>query len=418
MPEPRITLLSILYLLGAAQAVFFAFTLFTSHIRGKKTNNLANRYLAMLLIMFCLDLFSEFLDHSLYGLEYFRLMVVIFPTDFFYGPLIWLYTSNMTDRRPSWHRSNILHFLPALVPIALLWPIAFQPSPIDVNFLLAYPELIQGNQIQSWILSNFVPYAPIFAVLQMATYLTVSLFLLKKHTEKIKNEFSYREGVSLIWLRSLLYSLALLYLLYVTRVLIADLIEITAYADHALMLSMVFIIYSMAYFGARQPRIFFPLKKRSVIKRDDSTNSSAPAIPEKNIESSKENKSDSEKYVKSALSDEQSQRILDRLNRTMKKDKPYLNSNLTLPELSKSISTSPNYLSQVINEQLQMNFFDYVNSYRIESAKNLIANPLPHTTTILDIAMESAFNSKSAFYSAFKKQTGITPSQFKKSLSL
>ena len=62
-----------------------------------------------------------------------------------------------------------------------------------------------------------------------------------------------------------------------------------------------------------------------------------------------------------------------------------------------------------------MNFFDFINSYRIEMAKELIINPLPHTRTILDIAMESAFNSKSAFYSAFKKQTGITPAEFKKS---
>ena len=98
----------------------------------------------------------------------------------------------------------------------------------------------------------------------------------------------------------------------------------------------------------------------------------------------------------------------------MKQQQPYLKSNLTLPDLARLVSTTPNYLSQVINAQLHMNFFDFINSYRIETAKNLIRNPLPHTRTILDIAMESAFNSKSAFYTAFKKQMGITPVEYKR----
>ncbi len=101
----------------------------------------------------------------------------------------------------------------------------------------------------------------------------------------------------------------------------------------------------------------------------------------------------------------------------MEDEKPYLNSNLTLLDLAKTVSTTPNYLSQVINEQLQMNFFDYVNSYRLEKAKELLIDPLPHTPTILDVAMESAFNSKSAFYNAFRKKMGITPAEFKKSHS-
>ncbi len=133
------------------------------------------------------------------------------------------------------------------------------------------------------------------------------------------------------------------------------------------------------------------------------------------VESDDEADSSRDKYRKSALDGDMSARILKRLTETMEREKPYLESNLTLPDLAKRVSTTPNYLSQVINEQLQMNFFDFINSYRIETAKDLIINPLPHTRTILDIAMESAFNSKSAFYSAFKKQMGITPAEFKKS---
>ncbi len=259
MPEPRITLLSVLFLLGAAQAVFFAFTLLSSGLSEKKTNKPANHYLAMLLLVFSIDLLSEFLDHSLYGLEYFRVMVLIFPTDFLYGPLIWLYAANMTDRRPAIHWQNALHLIPTLVLMVIIWPMAFQSSFVSANFLVAHPELAEGNQIQAWISKNYAPYAPVFGVVQIFSYLFFSLRQLSRHRKNIDNEFSFREGVSLDWLRWLLYALTSLYLLYVVRFLIADFIGITGHADIVLNVYMVITIYSMAYFGARQPRVFYPL---------------------------------------------------------------------------------------------------------------------------------------------------------------
>ncbi len=273
-------------------------------------------------------------------------------------------------------------------------------------------KLAEGNQIQAWISNTYAPYAPVFGVVQIFSYLFFSLWQLSKHRNNIDNEFSFHEGVSLDWLRWLLYALTSLYLLYVIRFLIADFIGITDHADIVLNVYMVIVIYSMAYFGARQPRVFYPLKNNT----DSIT--ATELIAEDSDQSEQASKPTTGKYQKSALSIEISERILKRLNQAMETEKPYLNSNLTLPGLAKSISTSPNYLSQVINEQMQMNFFDYINTYRIETAKLLMTDPPDHVSTILDVAMEAAFNSKSAFYSAFKKQMNITPSQYKKSLSL
>ena len=180
-------------------------------------------------------------------------------------------------------------------------------------------------------------------------------------------------------------------------------VNIEQYLDYFFVFSVLFVFY-LGTMGLLQQRIY----------SSDQALSKEPS-PQEDINVA--NTPDG-KYKKSAVTEEMSSRILKRLTDTMQEEKPYLNNTLTLPELAEMLSTPPNYLSQVINEQLQMNFFDYVNSYRIETAKNLIINPLPHTLTILDIAMESAFNSKSAFYSAFKKQVGITPAAFKKSLSL
>ncbi len=78
------------------------------------------------------------------------------------------------------------------------------------------------------------------------------------------------------------------------------------------------------------------------------------------------------------------------------------------------MNISVNHLSQVINEQLGMTFFDYVNSYRVEEVKARLSSPDVKNFTLLGIAYDSGFNSKSSFNSIFKKFTGLTPSQFAK----
>ncbi|MES9930149.1 MAG: helix-turn-helix domain-containing protein, partial [Candidatus Thiodiazotropha sp. 6PDIVS] len=75
---------------------------------------------------------------------------------------------------------------------------------------------------------------------------------------------------------------------------------------------------------------------------------------------------------------------------------------------------SPNYLSQVINEQSGYNFFDFINRYRVDEAKRCLTTPSGQSN-VLSIALDSGFNSKSAFYTAFKRHTGQTPSQYRKS---
>ena len=94
----------------------------------------------------------------------------------------------------------------------------------------------------------------------------------------------------------------------------------------------------------------------------------------------------------------------------MQQDTLYLDASLSLPKLAKHIHTSPNYISQTLNETLGMSFFDYVNKYRVSAAQQLLENT---EETVLNIAMAVGFNSKSSFYTAFKKHTQLTPSQFK-----
>lgn len=125
-----------------------------------------------------------------------------------------------------------------------------------------------------------------------------------------------------------------------------------------------------------------------------------------------EKNNNKKKYLKSALTAERSHRIIDKLQTFMQTEKPFLDNNLKLPSLAKKLDLSTNHLSQVINEQFHMNFYDSVNEYRISEAKTILASSETHEVSIVEVALEVGFNSKSTFYAAFKKNTSMTPLQY------
>jgi len=122
-----------------------------------------------------------------------------------------------------------------------------------------------------------------------------------------------------------------------------------------------------------------------------------------------------EKYWYSSLSNYESKELLHRLNGYINETQVYRKSGLTLKELASSFGASERHLSQVINDLKGQNFFDFINSYRVEHAKQLLSQNNENRRTMFDIFWESGFNSKTTFNTAFKKFTGITPSEFQKS---
>ncbi|MEM6739462.1 MAG: helix-turn-helix transcriptional regulator [Pseudomonadota bacterium] len=116
------------------------------------------------------------------------------------------------------------------------------------------------------------------------------------------------------------------------------------------------------------------------------------------------------KYSKSALADVQAQRIAKKLRSAMQDDRLYRDANLSLAKLAQHIGSSPNYVSQTLNEHMDQSFFDFVNYWRIQEAEGLL---IRSDETILAVAYEVGFNSRSAFYTAFKKHIGETPSQYR-----
>lgn len=125
-------------------------------------------------------------------------------------------------------------------------------------------------------------------------------------------------------------------------------------------------------------------------------------------------KKQTKKYKTSALDTGRAEEILPKLLALMEKEKIYLDADLTLKKLSERLMIHYNHLSQIINEKLKYSFNDFVNRYRIEEAKKKLADPKEGKKTVLEIAYDTGFYSKSVFNTAFKKFTGMTPSQFKK----
>lgn len=101
-----------------------------------------------------------------------------------------------------------------------------------------------------------------------------------------------------------------------------------------------------------------------------------------------------------------------RLNELIQTEKPYLDSSLTLRSLAEMINIHPNQLSWLLNESLGKNFSEYINHFRVEKFKSLAQDSSKKHITLIGLAYESGFNSKTVFNTYFKKETGLTPKQF------
>lgn len=120
------------------------------------------------------------------------------------------------------------------------------------------------------------------------------------------------------------------------------------------------------------------------------------------------------KYERSGLSTEAAKAGVERLKACMAQQKPYLEGDLTLQQLASKVDLAPNHLSQIVNDTWKMGFQEFLNSYRVKAAEALLLDPAAAGHSILDIAYEAGFNSKSAFNAAFQRHRGMTPTEFRR----
>jgi YesN/AraC family two-component response regulator len=119
------------------------------------------------------------------------------------------------------------------------------------------------------------------------------------------------------------------------------------------------------------------------------------------------------KYSSSTLTDDKAEEYLEKLIALVEGEQYFTKPDLSLSLLARELSIPPSHLSQIINRKLEKNFNNFVNKYRIEEAKKRLLNPEFDHLKVTSIGSDVGFKSKSAFYSAFKKQTGMNPSDFR-----
>jgi AraC-like DNA-binding protein len=173
------------------------------------------------------------------------------------------------------------------------------------------------------------------------------------------------------------------------------------YKYYPLWITISFLIYWIAYAAIFRAKLF---KEQKVIRKKIAELEKKSFVESQStvITPSDKKKTNSGLYAN--------------FERLIIEEKLYLNPLLSLNYTADKLNISANYLSQIVNNHSNYSFTDYINQQRIGLAKQLLLDPEFDKYTILSIALETGFNSKSSFYNAFKKVTQLTPTQYKKSL--
>lgn len=281
----------------------------------------------------------------------------------------------------SW-RSIALHLMAPLCVLVYLIPFLLLPLEAKIR--------VYENQGIGYETFNAV--RSIAIILSGIVYIGLSSWILREHRKKIVNTFSNTDRINLQWLQYLIYWIGLIWLLV-----------IVANDDWVFAAAVLFVAF-IGFFGIRQVNIFQAVNP--VENEKTETVRDPVREPEK------------VKYQKSGLTESMAEQLHQDMNALMLERKLYTKSELSLNELAEELRAAPNHLSQIINEREGKNFYDYINSLRVEEFKALVTSGEARKYTLFALAQQCGFNSKSSFNRFFKKSTGQSPSEFLQSLSV
>lgn len=364
-----------LYLVGVIIIFFLAFILIT---KPNKTN--ADKLLFTWFIIIGLHLFLFYIFESGNYKSFPYLLGINIPLPLVHGPMLYIYTASITNQSKKW-TIDIVHFIPIIILYIYLFDFYFSSEELKIY---TYENKGKGFESLMQLISILINLSGII-------YFLLSIYLLKNHKKNISNHFSFSEKINLNWLRNLIYGVGFIWLF----VFFAD--------DELTYGVIVLFVISIGYFGINQAGIF-------------NQNNSFKELLDEGVKV-KEIKDDFIKYEKSNLSDESALRIQEEMNKLMINEELYKDSELNLNDLAEKLNVSTNHLSQVINSLENKTFYDYINQYRINKFCSIIESKEYKNYTILAIALDCGFNSKSTFNRNFKNYKGITPSEFLRNIN-
>lgn len=338
------------------------------------------------------------------GYQPFLITGNFFP--FLYGPLILLYVITVVAKQKLKLKKHLWHFLP-FVYFSAITIVYYYLN--DGSYVLT---VYDGYLHKSANLPYFLTYWQLMAA-SGGIYPLICLWLLQKHNINIKNEFSYSEKINLRWLKYwIICSIASFGIIFSILTLGSFNLESAVDLFKLISLTLTIGLVVLSYFGLKQTQIFVEVAPREM----RSNHAVAGTQKTEKNSSQTDDKITVKKYGKSGLAKKQSEDYVGYLKEFMIREKPYLENKLSLNKLAMELDISTNHLSQVINEQFDCSFFDFINQYRVEEVKDLFNSKKHAHYTILALAFECGFNSKTSFNSNFKRFTGITPSQFQKNM--
>jgi len=354
--------------------LFLFFSVFLVTVKTEK--KLSNYLLASFLVVTAIDIsvffYGNFIELPL-AIEMLRIKISNFK-----DPLLFLYILSIIYSNFKLKKIHLVHVLPWLISIVVLIPNFFLVDNIaKLQFLQYYDKQPEGHflNIFGYIISLAYFLAEIYYVLRYRN------LLLENYTDK--NAFKNYN-----WLKQLLILLTIGQ--FITIIKNASRgsysVETTDVLRIITLLFGVFFIFWLVFKALNSPKLF----------RGIDVN----LLPSKEI--AKETKVDKKTHQQIEL-----------LKKYMENEEPFLNPSLTIRNLAQQIKLPMRDLSVLINQNLNQHFFDFVNEYRVNKAKEILKNPSKIEFTVLEILYEVGFNSKSSFNTAFKKHTGTTPTQFR-----
>lgn len=380
-------------------SVSVAVTVFTLHLLSLRVKQ-QQTYLPLILFYSGLGIIlSKQLTASLIPDLQLATLVFSLPALLVLAPSFWCYVEGLTHTKKwQFERYHIKHFALPVIGLVISVSTFLLPTELVKAVFTDGEKALNGVSteiryfVSGLLISTFI--LVLGFVLQSGFYVYAVFKRLITYRQQLKQVFASTESKEFYWITGLMIAIGVTWFLLAIYLVFDNLFSSLAFSFEPFNILILAMIWCIAIWALRQKPGF------EEIYGEDTEPSIFDVTSDKQT-----------KYQKSALGNEQAASIAQNVNEFMQEQKAYLDPNISLQKLAKSVNTTPNYLSQTLNEKLDMSFFDYVNQHRIEQACEQLKSS---QESVLNIAMEVGFNSKSSFYTAFKKSMNMTPSEYRK----
>ncbi len=367
------------FLLGIFISIFLLLLLII-----KKNKSSADKLLGIWLFMILINQVLNYFLLTGVIYQYPHWLGVEFSLPVINGLMLYFYVMEITANKFTHRWHIVLHLIPAVSLILLAIPF----------YMLTGNEKIYVYENDAEGFEWYVIYSNILVPLSGLIYAIWSLLIIKKHRKKIQDNFSNTDKKELLWLRYLAVGFLIIWILAIF------------FENTIIFSAVVVLVLFIGFFGINQLNIFYT----TVVEVTEATNSNK--VYEESVANITKPRAIQKRYAKSGLNEDMASDIYNNLNVLMNKDGIYKNEDLTLSELAKTLNAHPNHLSQVINEREGKNFYNYINAIRIKEFIKLASLPENKKYTMISLAYDCGFGTKSTFNKHFKANTGKTPTQF------